>query len=47
MLACVAKPIRQPSGSAPARAVTMNIGYSSSPTIASNASMALSNRPCA
>ena len=29
MLVCVAKPTRQPSGSSPARAVTMNIGYSS------------------
>src|SRR5215210_7054350 len=41
MPAWVAKPIRQPSGppSSP-RAVTMNIGYSRSPTMPSNASMA-------
>src|SRR5512133_3432906 len=34
MLVCVAKPTRQPRRSSPARAVTMNIGYSRSPTIA-------------
>jgi hypothetical protein len=32
MLVWVAKPTRQPSGSSSARAVTMNIGYSRSPT---------------
>src|SRR4051794_24485679 len=38
MLACVAKPTRQPSRSPPAAVVTMNIGYSKSPTMASNVS---------
>src|SRR5262245_14584684 len=33
MLACVAKPTRHPTGSWPARAVTMNIGYSRCPTM--------------
>src|SRR4051794_41489245 len=37
----VAKPIRQPSGSPPARAVTMNIGYSRFPTSALKASSTL------
>src|SRR6188472_1458712 len=32
MLVCVANPTRQPSGSSPARAVTMNIEYSRFPT---------------
>src|SRR4051812_7293748 len=36
MLVCVANPTRQPTGSSPARAVTMNIGYSRLPTTASN-----------
>ena len=36
MLIWVAKPTRQPSGSSSARAVTMNIGYSRSPTSALN-----------
>ena len=41
MLACVAKPTRQPSGSPSARAVTMNIGYSRSPTRALNVAAAV------
>src|SRR3954469_6268603 len=41
MLVWVAKPISQPSGSPPARAVTMNIGYSRFPTSALKVSSTL------
>src|SRR4051812_7694564 len=45
MLSCVAKPIRQPRGSPSTLVVTMNIGYSRSPTIASNVARTLAWYP--